>query len=412
MYDMTANRLPAPYELNQKAPLSYTPNAYPSSNEMSYAKGGRTGKHKGMIKVHINPHEVRVLDHIQGFAEHAPDGAKMFPGLEDILKNRHLVESVHKHAHQHRAHHYSGGYSPAMQHLREGGRYGDSEVAMIGPRTKHLFDSFAGQSTRNPYTGHPEYWSIGPALGGLWGAVSGAASKVPGMISGAARAAAPALQSAASGVGNALKSDQFKNFASGALNATQPLIQNALNKQFGDDWGGVAGAIGKTAQNQYIGQGDPNSIWNQAGQAAGTSINRYNQGYTPQQAAGYGMSQLGQDVGGNYGQAFQGFGNAMQGQGMGGYKMPSRQDMYNSMNSPMARNAVQDIGTNLIQGGWGGGQQAARDQASQYMQRQLPRPANMSSPHNQGNGMQQGGYGMQNQYNQGYGPEDYNYMYG
>jgi hypothetical protein len=71
------------------------------------------------------------------------------------------------------------------------------------------------------------------------------------------------------------------------------------------------------------------------------------------------------------------------------------------MNSPMARNAVQDIGTNLIQGGWGGGQQAARNQMNQYMQRGRPQPSNMNSPYNQGFDQQR------------YDPYDeYNYMNG
>jgi hypothetical protein len=406
-------------------PYALTSSLHPApwANQIStpfLAKGGKA-KHKGMAKVHMNRNELDVLDHIQGGPEHGPEGVRVYSHLEELLKNPHIVRNVHHHAQQHAHHHASGG----IEHLREGGRFGDNEIAMIGPNTHRLFNQLAGHPTRNPNTGHPEYWSIGPALGGMFNSI---ASKAPGMLSSAAsgmgrlassaasglgsaaRAAAPMVQNAASGVGKALQSDQFKNFATGALNATQPLIQNALNKNLGEDWGGVAGAIGKTAQDQYLGQGDPNSMWNQLGTATGTSINKYNQGYTPQQAAGYGMSQFGQDVGGNMGQGLQGFGNMMsQGQGMGGYQMPSRQDMYNSMNSPNARNAVQDIGTNLIRGGWGGGQQAARGQMNQYMQRMMPQPANRSMNPYQG-------YGMQGGYNQGYNQynpyEEENYMYG
>lgn len=396
-----SNRIPAPYELHNNMVQGGI------GNPMYLAKGGKASKgHKGMTKVHMNRDELNVLDHIQGGAEHGPEGVKVYSHLEELLRNPHIVRNVHHHAHHNRHHHSSGG----IERLREGGRFGDSEIAMIGPNTHRLFNQLAGHPTRNPNTGHPEYWSIGPALSGLWNTVSGVASKVPGMLSSAASAAAPMVQNAASTAKNVLGSDQFKNFASGALQATQPLIQQQLDKHLGQDWGGVAGAIGQTAQNQYLGQGDPNSIWNQAGQAAGTSINKYNQGYTPQQAAGYGMSQLGQDMGGNMGQGLQGFGNAMsQGQGMSNYRMPTRQDMYNSMNSPMARNAVQDIGTNLIRGGWGGGQQAAQNQMSNYMQRAMPRPANRSMPYNQGYGMQQGydqGAG------QGYDPYEESYMYG
>lgn len=389
------NRMPAPYELNNNSTL-------PQGSYL--AKGGRASKgHKGMAKVHMNRNELNILDHWQGGPEHGPEGVKTYSHLEEILKNPHIIRSVHHHAQRH--HHASGG----IEHLREGGRYGDNEIAMIGPNTQRLFNHLAGGSTRNPNTGLPEYWSIGPALSGISGALGGAFSKLPGMFSSAARAAAPALQNVASTAKNVLGSDQFKNFATGALQATQPLIQQQLDKHLGQDWGGVAGAIGQTAQNQYLGQGDPNSVWNQAGQAAGTSINKYNQGYTPQQAAGYGMNQFGQDMGGNYGQALQGVGNAMsQGQGMSGYRMPNRQDMYNSMNSQGMRDAVQDIGTNMIRGGWGGGQQAARNQMNQYMPQYMQpfsRPSNMNSPYQ--------GYRMQNPYNQNNNPmEDDNYLYG
>lgn len=429
--------LPAPYELNNMALLG---NPSSGSSGQYLAKGGKASKgHKGMTKVHMNRHETNILDHLQGGAEHGPGGIKGYSHLEELLKNPHIVRNVHHHAQRH--HHAEGG----IERLREGGRFGDNEIALIGPNTERLFNELAGHPTNNPNTGHPEYWSIGPALSGLGGALGSGMSKFGGMLGNfgrtaatgmgnAARAAAPVLQQAATGAKNVLGSDQFKNVASGVLNATQPLIQQQLDKHLGQDWGGVAGNIGQTAQNQYLGQGDPNSAWNQLGQAAGTSINKYSQGSTPQQAAGYGMSQFGQDMGGNMGQVAQGFGNAMS-QGQGNYQMPSRQDMYNSFNGQNSRNAVQDIGNNLIQGGWGGGQQAARNQMNQGMQRAMQgntmsgqgsqqssrnqymqpqymqsfaRPSNMNSPNQ--------GYGMQNRYdpyNQNYNPmEEDNYGYG
>lgn len=406
------NRLPAPYELNASQA--------PSTSSQYLAKGGKASKgHKGMEKVHMNRHELRILDHMQGGPEHGPEGMKVYSHLEELLKNPHIVRNVHHHA---RHHHAEGG----IEQLKREGRFGDNEIAMIGPNTHRIFNELAGHPTKNPNSGLPEYWSIGPALSGLSGALGGMgniANKGMGMlgnfgrtaasgIGNAARAAAPVLQNAATGVGNAVKSDQFKNFATGALQATQPLIQQQLDKHLGQDWGGVAGALGTTAQNQYLGQGDPNSMWNQMGQAAGTSINKYSQGATPQQAAGYGMSQFGQDMGGNMGQGMQGIGNAMsQGQGMN-YQMPSRQDMYNSFNGQNTRNAVQDIGNSLIQGGWGGGQQAARNQMSGYMQRAMPQqqqPANRNPYQN--NPYQNSDYGMQD-YNPYGGYQPQNAIYG
>src|SRR5882672_5285334 len=123
MLNMT-QRLPAPYELN-------SPTAPPSGAPQSFARGGRTSKHR-MIKVHMNPHELQVLDHLQGRTDYSPQGIKRYSHLEELLKNPHIVQSVHHHARQHRAH---GGLTPALQHLRAGGRFGDSQLAEIGPHT-------------------------------------------------------------------------------------------------------------------------------------------------------------------------------------------------------------------------------------------------------------------------------------
>jgi hypothetical protein len=374
------NRLPAPYELD-----SQTSNQY-------LAKGGRAHRHRGMSKAHLSRHEANILDHIQGGPEHGPEGIKVYSHLEELLKNPHIVRSIHHHARQHHAHgsiahhphlpyHYAEGDS--IEHLREGGRFGDNEIAMIGPNTHRLFNQLAGHATRNPYTGHPEYFSIGPALSGLWKTVSGAASKIPGMISGAAKVASPALKNVASSAGNFLKnnSSQIKDIAGGVLQATQPLIQQKLNQKLGEDWGGMAGQLAGAAQNKFIGDRDPNSVWSQMGGAAGTAINKYSQGASPRQAAGYGINQFGEDLGGGIGQGLSGFGGSLaSGQDYRTAAQQGGQDFYNSMGgSQGVRNAMRDIGNNFAQGGFGGAQQAARNQMNQYMQRALPplpQPAN------------------------------------
>lgn len=434
MYDMTSNRLPAPYELNQSLGNNYAPNTSytPStSNALTYAKGGRTLKHKGMTAVHMNPHEIRIMDHLQGITEHGPNGVKMFPHLEDIFKNQHIVEAIHRHAHTHRAHHAHGGYTAPMQHLSQGGRNGDTELAMIGPRTEHLFNSLAGYPTKNPYTGHPEYFSIGPALssmgnifkggasalgrgvGALGGALGRGAGALGGMLGRGANIAAPMIKNAATGAGNFLNQNQgaIKDFASGAAQHVMPLVQQTLNNKLGEDWGGLAGGMAQHAQDTYL-PNNPESVWNQLGSAGGAAFNKYNQGYNPQEAAGYGINQFGQDIGGGVGAGLSSFGQGLSsGQDYRTAARQGGQDTYNYMGGNQGvRNSVRNVGNNLIQGGLSGGRQAAGNEMNNYMQRMMPRPQAANQQYGQqgqqnyGRQSQQGqqGYGQQNQ--QGYNP--------
>src|SRR5882762_864435 len=174
MYHLNTS-IPAPYEMN---------NSMNSSPQLpAMAKGG-SAKHKKVL-AHFNPKELQVMDHLQGHVERCPKtGLKSYSHLEELFKNPHIIGNVHKHNNAQREHHAMGGN---VDHLAAGGRNGDTEMALIGPNTQHLFHQIAGRSTTNPNTGHPEFWS----LGGLGGALSGAASAAGRGLSNVARAAAP-----------------------------------------------------------------------------------------------------------------------------------------------------------------------------------------------------------------------------
>lgn len=149
MYHLNST-LPAPYELNSSMNTPPTP---------MMAKGGRAKHHK--ILAHFNPKELHVMDHLQGHTERCPKtGLRSYSHLEELLKNPHIVGTVHRHAH--RQHHAMGG---DIAQLEQGGRHGDTEMALIGPHTNHLFHQLAGRSTINPNTGHPEFWSMSSVLG-------------------------------------------------------------------------------------------------------------------------------------------------------------------------------------------------------------------------------------------------------
>src|ERR1700735_1977067 len=216
MYNMTQNTLPAPYELNQVS----QPQMSQPMQAQPFARGGSTG-HKGLIAAHVSPHELTIMDHLQGGAKLGKGGVRTYSHLEELIKNPHILHNVHKHAHHNRKHHAHGG-AATMGHLRAGGRNGDTEIAMIGPHTHHLFNQLAGHATRNPNDGHPEYFDISGALGGLWNSVKGAAPGIMSGIGSAAQSAMPAM----------------KNIAQAALPALMPMAQQALSNM------GAAGQVG------------------------------------------------------------------------------------------------------------------------------------------------------------------------
>ena len=281
MYQLN-NQLPAPYELQH--PAQGQP--MPTQPAQSFAKGGRT---KGMVAVHMNPQELHILDHLQDKVERCPKtNLRSYPGIEALLKNSHIVAQVHHHA---RAHHAAGGLTPhysaggltphydhggSLDHMAADGRHGDTEMALIGPHTHHLFDQLAGHKTRNPHDGHPEYFSLGGMLGGLWNTVKGVGSKLlPAVL--------PMAQQFLGGKG------KIGQLASGALGMAAPHLQGMADR---------------------AGAGNP------IGQAIGSGLSRMaqsrGQGNSWGQAAGHGMAETGRGFGGApIGAAMQGMGESM-----------------------------------------------------------------------------------------------------
>jgi hypothetical protein len=306
MYHLNSS-LPAPYELNNSMPQI-----------QSFARGGRA-KHKKVI-AHFSPQELHVMDHLQGHQERCPKtGLRSYSHLEEILKNPHILGTVHKHTHEHRQRHARGG---EIEHLRRGGRNGDTELALIGPHTHHLLHQLAGGSTTNPHTGHPEFWSLGSVLGGLGSALKGAASTVGKGISSAAKAAAPFAQKAFSTIGQGAKA--LGTHALSAAKAAAPHIGTALTTiaplaaQFGQQY--LANKLQGNPQDEDQGFNPENYInmlpesMQGLAQAGLGAYNSFRGGASPEQAFGQGLSQFGQQVGGNVGNAMQGFGGAL-GQG-------------------------------------------------------------------------------------------------
>lgn len=280
---------------------------YQTQNPQGFAHGGRIKRGK-MVIAHISPHELNVLDHLQGKIERCPrSNMRSYTHLEEILKNPHLLASVHQHARAHHAeHHASGGdvghqdyHDAHLNHLAEGGLHGDSELALIGPHTRHVFDQLASGPTVNPHTGHPQYWSLGGALGGLWNAVKGGVSKIAPTVAAAGKALLPMAMPA------------IQNFAKSKLGPLGGALAGALPGLAEQGLNRIAGPAGSNPRGEAIGQG----------LAAGADALRGGHGIG--RAIGAGLSTAGQGMAGSpMGEAMAGMGEGLQkGRGIGASMM-------------------------------------------------------------------------------------------
>ena len=322
----------------------------------AYSHGGRVKK-SAMTLAHMSPHELNILDHLQGGTErHNKSGIRSYSHLEELFKNPHLREQFHHHA---REHHAQGGEASemshgGMEHLREDGRHGDTEMALIGPHTHHFFNQMAGHSTRNPHDGHPEYWSLGGALSGLWSGIKGGASKLGNAAWQGAKAAAPHIGA----IGKA------------ALPALTDIASQHLQKHLGDSGamlGQMAGGLGNAAFSKL--QGNTESPM---GQAIGEGVGRFAQGMNNGQgfnkSFGGALSHTGEQFGDNP------TGNMMNTVGQGMQQGRSARDIGRSI-APMATGAgIQGLmggregRRNLFPSGQGMHQAAMQRQQHQNMQ--------------------------------------------
>lgn len=336
------NSVPAPYELN-------TPQI------QAYAGGGSTSRHKGLEAAHVSPHELSIMDHLQGGAKIDKDGVRSYGPLESLIKNPHIVHSIHKH-HHNRKRHAQGGYSPSMEHLREGGRNGDTELALIGPHTHHLFNQLAGHATRNPNTGHPEYFDLGGALSGLWDTVKGGMGNLFG--------GAP---------------EAIKQVAQTAAPSLIPMAQQYLGDK-GGAFGQIAGQMLPGMADKFLGpqSQNMNPMYRNLGESIGRGAQSYGQGASPQQAFGHGVQNFGNQMGGGFGNAIQQAGQSFgQGNSFGDSMRHGAQRGFNEMGGRQGLyNTALNVGMGGLQGGMNGARQAAGNEMNQYAQRMMPRPAN------------------------------------
>lgn len=286
MYNYAAYGQPAPTPSNHMMGSPYMAGSTMNQNQLGqpisdgYARGGKVKK-AHLTLAHMSPHELNILDHLQGGTErHNKSGIRSYSHLEELLRNPHIRSSVHHHAHEHRA---EGGTisHEELEQFKHDGRHGDTEAALIGPHTHHLFNMMAGHSTRNPHDGHPEYFSLKGALSGLWNSIKGAGSKVGSLF----KKSAPA----------------FSSIGQAALPALTDVASNALGNKFGDVGKTIANMGSGLAQKglDRLGGGQTSNIGNAIGSGLGQAIASKHAGQSFGQALGSGLSHTGSQFGSN-----------------------------------------------------------------------------------------------------------------
>ena len=284
-----------------------TMQAQPQPQAQAFAHGGRIKRGK-MVIAHMNPHELNILDHLQGKVEKCPrSGMRSYSHLEELLKNPHILASVHHHARQHHAmggaasargqHNY---HNPQLNHMAHEGIHGDHELALIGPHTRNVFDKLATGGTINPHTGHPQYFSLGGALGGIWNAVKGVGSKIIPGIASAGRALLPSVM---------------------------PHVQEMATKHLGEGAGSMVGSMGHGIADKGLSMlAGPEGSNPQAeamgrslGGGLGKSLEAYRSGRNLQESLGEGMQHASEGFGDSpMGESMRGMGEGLsQGRGFG-----------------------------------------------------------------------------------------------
>jgi hypothetical protein len=284
-----------PYQsYNNPAPMPGM--MYAQGAPTTYAHGGRVRK-KSLTLAHMSPSELHVLDHLQGGTErHNKSGVRSYSHLEELLNNPHIRANVHHHAREHHAMGGDAGMSPAeVHHMAHYGRGGDTEMALIGPHTHHLFNAMAGYSTRNPHDGHPEYFNLKGTLGGLWNSIKGAGSTI--------------------GQGLQYIAPHAKELGKAALpylgqigEAALPTLGNIATEKLGDKYGDFGKAVGEIGTGA-IGQGlkrynashtvQPSAATTGIGQGIGNYALARNEGQGHKSAVGSSLAQAGQNLGPN-----------------------------------------------------------------------------------------------------------------
>lgn len=144
-----------------------------NNEEMAPRRKNRS-KPMELVFAHMNPKELKILDEVQGGRTYIP-GTKLphYKALEKRFADPEFESHIMKNFERHAAGGMIGDSARKINDLKQKGRFGDSELAGIGPNTNRVLDRITSDLTgnkgknANPTTGMPEYFSIGDFFGGI-----------------------------------------------------------------------------------------------------------------------------------------------------------------------------------------------------------------------------------------------------
>jgi hypothetical protein len=321
---------------------------------------------------HFNPKELEILDETQGGRTNYPKTPlRHFEKLEHIMSDPKIEKLLMKQY----EHHAKGGRIGDMlreaDSLRQKGRKGDIDIAVIGPNTRRIFNKLMNGGSVNPESGKSEYFNLGGMMKGIGRTVSHGVSSLGHM-------------------------------------ATKALPGAIMGGMEGGPEGALAGGLGSLAMGQMSGGGRkapqiPQNLGQMGQQFMGSQM-------------GQNMQSRGQNMYNNANQHYQKTVNSPMGRGamgaMNGYygtnnKLPSNLGgaARNFMNNSPEGQSAQQYGRNSY------------NNANQQYQGALNSPMGQSFQNGYNNGgqqqqqqpqqqqQQQGGYNQG--YDQGYDNEDY-----
>lgn len=256
--------------------------------------------------IHANAHELNVLDALQGFSQ-LVDGnqnIRMYTnGFEKLMRHPQALRAVLDYG---RMHYSKGGRvgveplsSEELEMFRHYGRHGDDCVAVVGPYTLAVLQTFARhKNTINPHTGLPEFFSLGGLFDSLTGGLSkifdpgqggglgGMAAKFLNPITAAGGIFSPVMAGLASPIHKALSSIVGPN----AMNAIQSMGGNliktagealpALGQLGGNVLGGAVGARFGGPAGATMGAQLGNSLGGALGNMVAPVVNQFGQSLT------------------------------------------------------------------------------------------------------------------------------------
>lgn len=175
-----------------------------------FARGGSVhpnddDDHEETVLAHFSPHELHLLDDMQGESDFDDDGVRNYFTLGKEFRHPE-IHKILEQAEHHREDELADGGQPKLskhfESMREKGHYGDTELARIPLSFAKLLDHMIGGPNINEETGHRQYYLGNGIMDSLGSMLGNLRQYVPNLSQLAARAT-PYIQAAGRGARNA-----------------------------------------------------------------------------------------------------------------------------------------------------------------------------------------------------------------